>query len=66
MAIRLRFCVIGGGRIGLPISVRLSEEGQEVTVLEIDKKRSLMINDGVAPFQEEGLQNSLAKGIERA
>ncbi len=62
-----RYCVIGGGRIGLPISVRLCEEGSEVIVLEKDRERVSMINGGLAPFHEEGMEEglrlSLGKGL---
>jgi len=59
----LRFCVIGAGRIGLPISVKLAEEGCPVKLLERDDERCLMINKSSAPFYEEGMQDSLAKAV---
>ena len=58
-----RFCVIGAGRIGLPISVRLSEVGCSVRILEVDEDRVLEINSSRAPFFEEGMQESLTTGV---
>jgi len=56
------FCVIGAGRIGLPISVSLANSGQRVVILERDEPRCKMINNSESPFYEEGMQ----KGIDRA
>ena len=58
-----RFCVIGAGRIGLPISVRLSEVGCSVRILEVNEERVLEINSSRAPFFEEGMQESLSAGV---
>ena len=58
-----RFCVIGAGRIGLPISVRLSEVGCSVNILEVDEERVLEINSSRSPFFEEGMQESLSRGV---
>ena len=57
------FCVIGAGRIGLPISVRLSEVGCSVRILEVNEERVLDINSSRAPFFEEGMQESMSAGI---
>jgi len=56
--------VIGGGRIGLPISVRLSEVGCLVDILEIDENRVSTINSSTSPFFEEGMQKSLSQGVQ--
>ncbi len=56
------FCVIGAGRIGLPISISLTNRGQRVVILERDEERCRMINNSESPFFEKGMQ----EGIERA
>ena len=56
--------MIGGGRIGLPISVRLSEVGCLVDILEIDENRVSTINSSTSPFFEEGMQKSLSQGVQ--
>ena len=58
-----RICVIGAGRIGLPISVRLSEVGCSVSILEVDEGRVAEINSSKSPFFEEGMQESLSAGV---
>ena len=57
------FCVIGAGRIGLPISVTLAAAGEEVIVLEKDENKCKMINDSISPFYEEGMQDSLEDAV---
>jgi len=52
-------CVIGAGRIGLPISVSLAQKGMSVRVLDIDENRCSMINNAESPFFEEGMQKAL-------
>ena len=58
-------CVIGAGRIGLPISVTLASRGQRVLILERDESRCAIINDGKSPFYEEGMEGELKKAVER-
>ena len=52
-------CVIGAGRIGLPISVSLAQKGMRVRILDIDMDRCSMINRAESPFFEEGMQEAL-------
>ena len=59
------FCVIGAGRIGLPISVTLASRGMKVLILEKDEGRCSMINDSESPFYEEGMDGELKKAIDR-
>ena len=54
-----RICVIGGGRIGLPISVSLSGVGAKVEILDLDEEKISKINSGKSPFFEEGMQEIL-------
>ena len=56
-------CVIGAGRIGLPISVSLASKGCEVMILEIDSEKCDMINNSVSPFYEEGMEERLENAI---
>ena len=58
-----RICVIGGGRIGLPISVRLSGVGAKVEILELDEEKIVKINSGESPFFEEGMQAILESSV---
>jgi UDP-N-acetyl-D-mannosaminuronic acid dehydrogenase len=58
-----RICVIGAGRIGLPISVTLADRGCLVHVLERDQDRVSMVNSASAPFFEEGMSDALANAV---
>ena len=57
-------CVIGAGRIGLPISVTLATKGQRVLLLEKDEGRCCVINDSKSPFFEEGMDEKLKKAVQ--
>ena len=48
-------CVVGAGRIGLPIAVSFASSGQNVELLERDQKRVDEINLGKSPFEEPGM-----------
>ena len=52
-------CVIGGGRIGLPISVSLAQRGMKVRLLDIDQNRCKAINESNSPFYEPEMQEAL-------
>lgn len=58
------FCVIGAGRIGLPISVTLASRGMKVLILEKDEVRCSMINNSESPFYEEGMDVELKKAVD--
>ena len=56
-------CVIGAGRIGLPISVSLAQRGKKVRILDIDENRCSMINNAESPFFEEGMHEALESAV---
>jgi len=55
----IRCCVIGAGRIGLPISISLALAVHDITILEKDSFRVAMINNGKVPFHEAEMEESL-------
>lgn len=57
------FCVIGAGRIGLPISVSLTNRGHKVVILERDEHRCRIINSSESPFYEKGMQGGIEHAI---
>ena len=59
----MEICVIGAGRIGLPISVSLAMKGYRVLVLELDGGRCEEINNSRAPFYEDGMDDALAEVV---
>lgn len=59
-------CVIGGcGRVGLPLSIALADNGLNVIVCDSDKDRMDKVRRGVMPFEEEGCEEKLGRVIHR-
>ncbi|WOF16375.1 UDP-glucose/GDP-mannose dehydrogenase family protein [Methanoplanus sp. FWC-SCC4] len=57
----MKITVIGGGYVGLVSAACFAELGNHVTVIEIDSKKVDMINAGVPPIYEKGLEELLKK-----
>lgn len=61
----MKICVVGLGKIGLPLAVHFAKMGNEVTGSDINDKTVSMINDGLEPFpEEENLQNFLTEVVD--
>ena len=56
--------VIGSGYVGTVMAACLADLGHEVIGVEIDPVKLPLLNSGVAPFFEVGLEERLAAGIE--
>ena len=52
-------CVIGLGRVGLPLALSFADRGLGVLGIDKDPARLAAIEDGVMPFQEQGTQELL-------
>lgn len=61
----MKVSIIGTGHIGLPIGVCLAEVGHHVVSIDIDPKKVEMINQGLPPIFEEGLESKLRKVLNR-
>ena len=48
-------CVVGGGRMGLPLAATFARHGARVTVCDIDPDLVGVINAGRCPYEEPGL-----------
>lgn len=55
----LKIAVFGLGFVGLTTAVGFAKKGFNVVGYEIDKNKSLLLNDGQIPFYEEGLLEAL-------
>jgi len=55
--------IIGLGKVGLCIAVCFASSGYNVIGVDVDEKRVKMINEGKAPFYEEGLEDTLKSVI---
>jgi nucleotide sugar dehydrogenase len=53
-------CVVGGGRMGLPLAATFAHRGAWVTVCDIDRELVAAINGGRCPYEEPGLADMLS------
>ena len=60
---RRRVCVLGAGYVGLVTAACLSEIGHTVTVLEVDRNRRTLLQRGVVPIREPGLDDIVARQV---
>lgn len=49
----MKICVVGMGKIGLPLAVQFAKSGNEVVGLDINERVVAQINKGIEPFPEE-------------
>lgn len=54
-------CVIGCGRVGLPLALALKQNGFTVVGCDTNLRTSDLINNGKMPFEETGCQDLLTK-----
>lgn len=55
-------CVIGTGRVGLPLALSLMEAGHRVVGVDRDEQLREFINDGMMPFHEPGFDELIESG----
>jgi nucleotide sugar dehydrogenase len=51
----MKVCVVGLGKIGLPLSVQFAKSGFDVVGIDINEQSVSLINNGIAPFPGEPL-----------
>ena len=59
-----KICVVGTGYVGLIASVGLSDFGNEIIGVDIDEKKVEMLNNGVSPIYEPGVERYLKRNLE--
>lgn len=57
-------CVVGMGYIGLPTAAFLADAGMSVVGVDVNRNVVQMVNDGVLPFVEPGLNELLARVVD--
>lgn len=55
-------CIVGTGRVGLPLGLSFVERGLRATGLDADAALRESINRGVMPFVEPGFESTIATG----
>ena len=61
----MKIAVAGTGYVGLVTGVCLAEHGHEVTCVDVDEKKIELMQQGISPIYEEGLQELMQKNRER-
>ncbi|MEE2756338.1 MAG: nucleotide sugar dehydrogenase [Myxococcota bacterium] len=54
-------CIVGTGRVGLPLALSMLESGLRVTGLDVDPSIRESINRGIMPFAEPGYDELIAQ-----
>ena len=54
-------CIIGTGRVGLPLGLSLVDAGVKATGVDIDSNMRESVNDGRMPFHEPGYDDIIAR-----
>ncbi|MBD5496141.1 MAG: UDP-glucose/GDP-mannose dehydrogenase family protein [Lachnospiraceae bacterium] len=59
----MKITVAGTGYVGLVSGVCFAEKGHDVTCVDVDKNKVKLMESGVTPIYEEGLQELMKKNI---
>ncbi|HIP91467.1 MAG TPA: UDP-glucose/GDP-mannose dehydrogenase family protein [Methanothermococcus okinawensis] len=59
----MKICVVGTGYVGLIQSVGLAEFNYKVVGIDIDERKVKLLNSGISPLYEEGLEELLRKHL---
>jgi nucleotide sugar dehydrogenase len=59
----MKVCVVGLGKIGLPLSVQFAKSGFDVVGVDISENSVSLINNGLAPFPGEPLLDTYLKEV---
>ncbi|GAA2874002.1 nucleotide sugar dehydrogenase [Pseudonocardia halophobica] len=57
---RHEVCIVGTGRVGLPLGLTFVETGVSAVGLDVDKELADLVNEGVMPFHEPGYDEIIA------
>lgn len=61
----MKIAIAGSGYVGLVTAVCLAELGHEVICVEIDEEKAALLQEGIAPIYEPGLEELLRRNLER-
>jgi len=61
----MKICVIGAGYVGMVTGVCLADRGNEVTFIDVDRKKVDEINNLSPPIYEEGLEEMLKRNSDK-
>jgi UDPglucose 6-dehydrogenase len=61
----MRVAVVGLGKLGAPLAAVLASKGNEVLGVDVNPEAVRVLNDGLAPVEEPGLQELVAASRDR-
>jgi UDPglucose 6-dehydrogenase len=61
----MRIAVVGLGKLGAPLAAVLASKGNEVLGIDVNPEVVRLVNEGLAPVEEPGLQDLVAASHER-
>ena len=61
----MKVCVVGAGKMGLPLACALAENGAVVVACDVNPKLVASINSGVCPIDEPGLPELVREQTDR-
>lgn len=65
MSAQVRVSIVGAGYVGLVSGVCLAEKGHDVICVDVDQSKVDLVNRGIPPFYEAGLEELLVRNTER-
>jgi UDPglucose 6-dehydrogenase len=61
----MRIAVVGLGKLGAPLAAVLASKGNDVLGIDVDPEAVRLVNEGLAPVEEPGLQELVTVSRER-
>ena len=59
-----KIAIIGIGRVGLPLALSFANSGFDTVGIDNNEEMIKTINQGIAPFHEDGMQEILTNNID--
>jgi UDPglucose 6-dehydrogenase len=61
----MRIAVVGLGKLGAPLAAVMASKGNDVLGIDVSPETVRLVNDGIAPVEEPGLQDLVTRSRDR-